>query len=96
MFKKRSVRFGITRHGEPIAKHRLANTVHTGIRFNLYYELWDAAIAAGATLSELARLDEYDNAFLARVVAWNRGHIYIDAHKGDAQAEAMKKKNRKK
>lgn len=47
---------------------------------------WEAAIAAGATLSELERWDAsgFPREFRARVLAWYELHGLIEAHVQDA------------
>jgi len=57
------------------------------------YMLWDSAIAAGATLEELHRINLgiYPSKFLATIVAWHMTHGQINSHIEDAKAAKMKK-----
>jgi hypothetical protein len=55
---------------------------------------WDAAIAAGATLTELHQWDNgvvFSNRFKAKVVAWHRLSSLIGTHVEDARARKMEK-----
>lgn len=56
------------------------------ISYSMEYAGWDAAIAAGATLTELERWDrrEFAKEFMAKVVAWHQNHIAIGNHLEDA------------
>lgn len=58
------------------------------------FEQWEAAIAAGATLTELMMWDnnEIPSWFKALVVAWYDKHILVDNHRQDAAAESAKRK----
>jgi hypothetical protein len=62
------------------------------------YIIWSAAIAAGATLDQLEKLEQggYSRAFLAKVVAWYNISRLIDLHANDAQNEAIKKATKNK
>jgi len=57
--------------------------------------VFDAAIAAGATLDELARIDAYPKAFLAKLVAWHQLSNLIRVHQEDASQEKSRSKGRK-
>lgn len=59
------------------------------------YALWDAAIAAGATMDELHRMEMgvYPPTLLAKVIAWRKGSIAINNHTEAAKAKAMKEKS---
>lgn len=72
----------------------LKGGVNTGIGYSIYYEQWDAFINAGASMDELMKLEEgeYPNWFVARVMAWNRSHKYIENHVEDAVASKSNKK----
>jgi hypothetical protein len=56
--------------------------------------VFDAAIAAGATLDELARIEDYPKQFLAKLVAWHQMSNLISAHQEDASAEKMRSKRK--
>jgi hypothetical protein len=58
------------------------------------YAVWDAAIAAGATMDELKRIDEgaYPSWFLSKVIAWHIASRQIASHRDDAVASSMKNK----
>lgn len=62
------------------------------------YALWDSAIAAGATVSDLWNIEigKYPKEFLAKVVAWRRGSVDIANHTEEARAKALEKKTKKK
>jgi hypothetical protein len=59
------------------------------------YAVWDAAIAAGATIDELKKLDDggYPPMFVAKVVAWRAISNAVGNNVQDAvAAKAAKKK----
>jgi len=58
--------------------------------------LWEAAIAAGATLEELAHLDDYPKPFQARLIAWHQKHRIVSLHEQDAAMRAAEKKGKQK
>jgi len=60
--------------------------------------LWEAAIAAGATLDELEKIDsgEYTIKFQARLIAWHQKHKIVQMHEQDAVARAAERKYRAK
>jgi hypothetical protein len=60
--------------------------------------LWEAAIAAGATLDELEKLDrgDYTVGFQARLLAWHSVHNQVEMHKQDAAARASERKQKAK
>jgi hypothetical protein len=60
------------------------------------FPLWEAAIAAGATLDELQRLDDYPKPFLAKLIAWHQKHNIVRTHEQDAVARATEKRSKKK
>jgi len=62
----------------------------------LKFPLWEAAIAAGATLDELNRLDDYPKSFLANLIAWHQKHRIVQMHEQDAAARATEKRSKKK
>lgn len=63
------------------------------IRYSISFAAWEAAVAAGATLEDLRRLDRggYPPAFVAKLIAWHDTHRLIDAHIEDAKSMAMRK-----
>jgi hypothetical protein len=52
----------------------------------VHFSLWEAAIAAGATLDELARLEDYPKKFRAKLIAWHGFHKLTELHSQDAAA----------
>ena len=62
--------------------------------------MWEAAIAAGASLIELELLDSggFPVRFQAKLMAWHALHQLVGLHKQDAAARAAEKqaKRRKK
>ena len=90
----------MTRHGFPIETVGVSGDVRvqTGIRFeNASYLLWEAAIACGATLEELLRLDEssYPRWFVAKILAFNEIRKLIEMHSEDAKAAKLKAAEKK-
>jgi hypothetical protein len=63
---------------------RVKNAVDPQISYSVHFSVWDAAIAAGATLDELSRLEEYPKKFLAKLVAWHGYHSLVNLHGQDA------------
>ena len=76
-----------------IDSHPTINNVHTGIRYSVYFEVVDAAIAAGAGLDELEKLGagHYNGEFVAMLVAWHRSKGKLERHTNDAVSRSMKK-----
>lgn len=72
------------RNGESIEDVRVRSGVDPHISFSVHYSVWDAAIAAGATLEELSKLESYPKKFLAKLVAWHNYHSLIELHGQDA------------
>jgi len=60
--------------------------------------LWEAAIAAGAGLDELEKLDRggYPVVFQARLIAWHQKHKIVRMHEQDAVAQAAKRQCKRK
>jgi hypothetical protein len=60
------------------------------------FRIWEAAIAAGASLDELVRLEsgEYSGAFLAKLVAWYNMTNLITIHSEDAKNAALERRNK--
>lgn len=66
-----------------------------GIKAGYRYHLWDAAIAAGATLKELQVLEDgqtFSQWFKASLIAWHRAHMAIEKHATDASIKKRRKK----
>jgi len=84
----------VTRYGEPIGELELSGGVDAGIKYNMSYAVWDAAIAAGASLDELRSIDEgkYPSWFLGKMIAWNIAHKQISSHSEDAVSSSAKGK----
>jgi hypothetical protein len=61
------------------------------------FPVWDAAIAANATLDELEKLDagQYPKIFVAKLVAWHMLKRQIDLHSQDAQITEQKRQMKK-
>jgi hypothetical protein len=57
------------------------------------YAIWDAAIAAGASMDELKAIDEgqYPSWFLGKIIAWHIAHRQISSHSDDAVAKSVRK-----
>ncbi len=87
--------FDVRRHGEPIKDVHLRDSVDPGISYTPQYMVFDAAIAAGATLDELARIEDYPKSFLAKLVAWHQMSNLIRVHQEDAVQEKSRSKGRK-
>lgn len=84
----------MTRHGRPIDEVSLKKTLKVGIERSDQLMLWEAAIAAGATLDELDKMDNggYSNRFLSRLVIWYQRHNQYDAHVSEAESDYIEKK----
>lgn len=88
----------MSRHGNPIQDVHLRKSVRTGIEYgSVSYPLWDAAIAAGASLDELERLDEgeYSIKMQAKLIAWHQLHQLVEAHKEEARIRAAEREAEK-
>lgn len=76
----------------------MRDSIDTGIRFgNSTFPIFDAAVAAGATLDELEKLErgEYSKQFLVVLLAWHEVKKTIELHVEDARARAMERKAKK-
>lgn len=60
----------------------------------MHFSEWEAAIAAGATLDELQRLEQYPKMFRAKLIAWYSAHRSIENNVQDAVNQQMKKKHK--
>lgn len=60
------------------------------------YIIWEAAVSAGANLTELEKLESggYSRVFLAKLVAWYNSRNLVEMHTNDAQTKAANKKTR--
>ncbi len=86
-------RFKVSRYGLPIEQVAVSKSVSTGITYDsIAFPLWEAAIAAGATLDELARLDSFPVKFQARLIAWHQKHELVAMHRQDAATKASEKR----
>lgn len=87
----------MTRHGLEITEVRLKQTLNVNIERSNELMLWEAAIAAGATLDELEKIDnrEYSKRFLSRLMVWYERHMLHKAHVSEAESEYIKKKSKK-
>ena len=97
MWRTRPASSKVSRNGFPIEDVWLKDAVNTGIQYEtITFPLWEAAIAAGATLEELSHLDNYPKTFQARLIAWHQKHKIVSLHEHDAAARAAEKKVSKK
>ena len=96
MWRKRQKHLKVSRFGFPIEEVWVKDAINTGISFeSITFPLWEAAIAAGATLDELSRLDDYSKRFQAKLIAWHQKHKIVQLHEQDARSKAMNKKGKK-
>jgi hypothetical protein len=60
----------------------LKESIKHGVTYTMGFAEWEAAVAAGATLSDLERWDAggFPREFKARVLAWHKLHGLIEAH----------------
>lgn len=97
---RRLKRFAVSRYGVPVEEYHVKHSVATGISFgNNLFPLWDAAVAAGATLAELQELDEggkFNGKFMAKVLAYKRIKDLIELHGADAQNIAAEREMKRK
>ena len=95
MSPKLRLHFPVSRNGFAIEEVWLKDGVKTGITYeNMTFPLWEAAIAAGATLDELQRIDSYPREFRAKVVAWHQKHKLVRSHEQDALNRAARRKSK--
>ena len=64
------------------------DSVDPHISYSIHFSEFEAAIAAGATLDELLRLEEYPKKFRAKLMAWYGYHKLVELH---AQEATMRK-----
>jgi hypothetical protein len=98
MWRSPRTPFAIKRNGIPIRQFRLTGAVDPNITFGQSFAIWEALIAAGATIGDLLRLEEgrWPNWFIARVLAWHNGHRAVKTHTDDAVAKAQTEQQRRK
>ena len=95
MWRKRHSLLKVSRFGFPIEEVWLKDSVNTGITFEtITFPLWEAAIAAGATLDELNNLDSYPKRFQAKLIAWHQKHQIVKMHQEDAKVKALEAKRK--
>lgn len=84
----------MTRNNVPIAEYPLSGGLNVGIGYSVSFEVFDSAIAAGANIEDLWKIDngEYPPAFIAKLIAWNRGRKLIDNNVEDASIQQSKSK----
>jgi len=78
----------------PIDEYPVSGGIEVGIQHSISFALWEAAIAAGATLDELYRLENgaYSGTFMAKLLVWHKYSRLISNHIEDAKAKAIKTK----
>lgn len=86
--------FDVKRSGEKIELHGIKHSVKTDIEYSNEFALFDAAIAAGATLTELDMLirGEFSQKLMARVLVWHKYKQLIEVNTQDAVARASERK----
>ena len=73
---------------------RIRNSVRAGITYSLFYEEYDACIAAGLDV-EKWEYGLYSRDFKERIIAWHQLSSLITAHSSDAEIEQSKKNAKK-
>lgn len=92
MSKRQAVPFDVRRNGDPIEDVRANSAVDPHISYSIHFSEWEAAVAAGASLDELMRLDKYPIEFRAKLVAWHGYHKLVELHAQDAAVPKGKNK----
>lgn len=94
MWRPRKSLFQVLRRNRPIRESHIKGSVNPRITSSIVFTLWEAGVAAGATLEELIRLDAgvYGNKFSARLIAWHNLHILVDINQKDAVNRASETK----
>jgi len=66
---------------------------NVNIGYSKAFEVFDAAIAAGATIEDLWKIDsgDYPTWFIAKLIAWSRGSKMIHNHSQDAASSKSKR-----
>lgn len=75
----------------------IQGAINTGIDYSQSFEQWEALVEVGASLNEILKWEsgEYPIWFMARVIAWYRGHRQVSNHVDDAVAKAQEAKAKK-
>ena len=94
MSERQASPFDVRRNGERIEDVGVRDSVDPHITYSVHYSEWDAAIAAGASLDELSRLDQYPKDFRAKLIAWHGYHRAIEMHSQEAVNSASKNKRK--
>lgn len=78
---------------EPIETLHIKGAKSSGITYTQEFEIWQAAVASGATLGELEKLYQgrYDKRFLAMVVTRYRLDVNVRQHMEAMKAELVRK-----
>ena len=80
------------RRGMPIAEAPLSSgAVNPQITYNNIFGEWEAATAAGLDMYKWESAG-YPAWFQARVLAWHKGHVLVEAHTQDAISTKMRQK----
>jgi hypothetical protein len=68
---------------------RVRGAVDPDIQQSQSFAEWEAAVASGATLNELEKLENggYSKTFRAKMLAWHKLHKAVEMH---SEAEAVK------
>lgn len=72
----------------------LKGGVNPNITYNTIFAEWEAATAANLDLY-MWETGQYPQWFMARVIAWHKLHILVEAHTQDAINADMKRKAKK-
>jgi hypothetical protein len=80
---------------------RIKDAADPHISYSISFSIWEAAVAAGAGLDEIYRLETgfappnaYPKWFVARLIAWYKYHNLIIMHSDDAAAKKAASKHR--
>ena len=72
------------RRGERIEDVGVRDAIDPQISYSVHFSEFEAAVAAGASLDELMRLEEYPKKFRAKLIAWFGYHKMVEMHAQDA------------
>ena len=92
---EQDVPFDVRRNGEPIEDVKVREAVDPNISYSVHFSEWEAAIAAGATIDELFRLEQYPKSFRAKLIAWYGYHKLAELHAQDAVSSKMARKGKR-
>ena len=95
MSERQDSPFDVRRNGEPIEDVSVRDAVNPHISYAVHFSEWEAAIAAGATLDELQRLEQYPKEFRAKLIAWHGYHRAVEMHSQDAANRELGKHGHK-